>query len=103
MSKKRFISIFDGIKMIGCRDYEGQCWKVIENCSYCGQCCEDRGPEWRFAADDICGGCKYLTDNNRCGLGAERPFSCSINSPSSPKKYCSVKFKKVKNLDEIIG
>jgi hypothetical protein len=87
--------LFDGWKMIAVKDDHGQWWKVVKDCTRCGRCCLDSGPDWIFP--DKQGGCKYLVGledgTYLCNLKGYRPFGCSCNSPPVPE-YCEVVLEK---------
>jgi hypothetical protein len=92
--------IFETYKMVGMRDHLGQWWKVTQDCVRCGECCNDCGPEWHFAQDEIVGGCKYLEeyeDSGKflCRLRSSRPFACCCNDPHTIPEYCSVVLEKI--------
>ncbi len=86
--------IFEGIKMLACKDHEGQWWKVEQDCVQCGMCCKDVPPTWVFKRNED-GSCVYLEQDGNtgtyfCVLGARRPFGCCGNSPHSNVEYCKV-------------
>lgn len=49
-------------------------------CSKCGACCRAVGAIPSMASYDRGdGGCKYLTDDNRCAIYATRPVLCRVD------------------------
>lgn len=100
------IYIFKASSMIGMRDHLGQWWKVVQDCVRCGQCCMDQGPTWKFAEDEIMGGCVFLEEREndlyRCSLMMYRPLGCGVTNPHTIPKYCSIIMEKIDSPDELV-
>jgi len=96
--------IFDGIKMVGLKDHNGQWWKVVKDCAQCGQCCLSVGNPWWFANEE--GACKYLKLHEGgkylCGLGSSRPFSCCISDPEGIEDFCTVVLEKIDDPSSLL-
>ncbi len=95
--------IFKGFKMLAVKDQYGQWWEIEQDCVQCGACCKKAGDAWPFS--DGKGGCKYLEYRaplHYCMLMAYRPFGCSGNDPHATPKCCSVKLRKVDNVNHLL-
>jgi len=101
--KERYI--FEHSVMVAVRDHKGQWWKVVRDCVRCGQCCMDTSRTWKFALDDIIGGCRYLEELDdglyNCELRSYRPFGCCCNNPHTIPEYCSVVLEKITEEEAI--
>lgn len=91
------ITIFKDNKMYAIRTL-GQWYVVEKDCTYCGFCCLTRGKKWHFADEE--GRCVYLKEHPDskallCGLGASRPFDCSVSDPHCIEEECSMEVRKV--------
>ena len=66
----------------------------------------DQGPTWKFAEDEIMGGCVFLEEREndlyRCSLMMYRPLGCGVTNPHTIPKYCSIIMEKIDSPDELV-
>lgn len=102
-SEGNTLYLFSSMEMIAYKS-PGKNWMLKDKyCIQCGICCTKLSPEVNtWISKKACNGrCFLLQDmddgRKMCGLGIERPFSCSITTEmKDDNPNCPVTFKEIK-------
>jgi len=96
---ERNIYVMAGVELVA-RKHKDAEWEIkTGRCNMCGICCQRLGNGRGHPFPVIDSSCIHLKkevgDNPRwlCGLGENRPFSCSICAPTDD--FCTIEFEAV--------
>ena len=100
-AKERDIYVMAGIELAAYKPAKGRWHIKTGRCNMCGKCCMNfkkgqTATPWKDMVKD--GRCVHLVpDGDRwmCGLGAARPWSCSVAVFKDSIKGCTEEFKEI--------
>jgi len=91
------IWIFADFELVGFIK-NGKVFVKVSRCSKCGFCCKNLEKQ-DFGYDENTGNCRFLRDDNLCGLGDDRPFACCTYIEAA--ECCTEKFERRKDLEGV--